>query len=274
MMKNVKLGVCDWGLPGAGLYAIKIAHDLGLDAISLRMGLYENDYPILNPSMQHYYIEESKQYEIEFAAIALNDFDNISLHAPKETKEYDMIWDVLPRAVEAAKNMKIPVIQVPAFNKSAIKTREEMERAAVLFRYLCDQAKEAGMKVASENTMQPAAFKELHTMVDRDNFYLYYDSQNYPLYAGLTAIEVLEELYPYMCDQIHVKDGNGELSASILGTGNTGFFDTMQWLSDHEYTGYILIENYYDQLPMRNLGDPFELVKKDVEILKDTVSKL
>lgn len=273
-MKNIKLGVCDWGLPGAGLYAIKIAHDLGLDALSLRMGLYENDYPILNPSMQRYYMEESEQYGIEFAAIALNDFDNIPLHAPKGTKEYDMIWNVLPRALEAAQNLNIPMIQVPAFNKSAIKTKEEMERAAVLFQYLCDHAKETGMKVASENILPPAQFKELHAMVDRDNFYLYYDSQNYPLYAGLTAIEVLEELYPYMCDQIHVKDGNGDLSASILGTGNTGFFDTMQWLSDHDYTGYILIENYYDQLPMRNLGDPFALVKEDVEILKNTVARL
>ena len=51
-MKNIKIGACDWGLPGSGLYATQIAASVGLDALSLKIGLYENDYPITQPEMQ------------------------------------------------------------------------------------------------------------------------------------------------------------------------------------------------------------------------------
>ena len=34
-MKDIKIGACDWGLPGNGLYATQIAAEVGLDALSL-----------------------------------------------------------------------------------------------------------------------------------------------------------------------------------------------------------------------------------------------
>lgn len=80
-MKNIKIGACDWGLPGSGLYATQIAASVGLDALSLKIGLYENDYPITQPEMQKIYLNEQQKYGMEYCAIALNDFDNIPMHA-------------------------------------------------------------------------------------------------------------------------------------------------------------------------------------------------
>ena len=40
------------------------------------------------------------------------------------------------------------------------------------------------------------------------------------------------------------------MSGSLLGTGDSGFHETMHWLDNHDYSGYILLENYYDQLPL------------------------
>ncbi len=80
-MKNIKIGACDWGLPGNGLYATQIAAEVGLDALSLKIGLYESDYPLTQPEMQKIYLSEQQKYGIEYCAIALNDFDNTDTHA-------------------------------------------------------------------------------------------------------------------------------------------------------------------------------------------------
>ncbi|MCH1978203.1 sugar phosphate isomerase/epimerase [Lawsonibacter sp. OA9] len=271
-MKQIKIGACDWGLPGAGLYAAAIAASVGLEALSLRIGLYENDYPLTQPEMQKIYLEEQQRYGIEYCAIALNDFDHIPMHARKGTREYDIVWDLLRRAVVTASVLGVRIIQVPGFGKSEVKTEEDMEHSAAAFRYLCDTAGEYGIGVASENLMNPEEFKTFYECVKRDNFYLYYDSQNYHLFRGYRQTDILNELYPYMCDQLHVKDGLNAMSGMILGKGDSGFDETMKWLGLNDYTGYILLENYYDQLPLRlNAGNPFELLREDITVLKHSI---
>ncbi|MCB6365779.1 sugar phosphate isomerase/epimerase [Intestinibacillus massiliensis] len=273
-MKNIKLGACDWGLPGAGLFAPRIAADCGLDALSLRIGLYENDYPLTRPQLQRYYLEEQQKTGVEYCAIALNDFDNIPMHAREGTKEHGIVWDLLPRAVETAKALGVKIIQVPAFAESEIKTDEDRAMSAKALQYLCDAAGEAGLRVATENLMDKREFEALYQAVDRKNFFLYFDSQNYQLFRGYSETAILDALYPYMCDQLHVKDGTGAMSGGLLGTGDSGFADTMSWLGAHGYEGYILLENYYDQLPLRlQADDPYDLLREDVKILKEAVSK-
>lgn len=272
-MKNIKIGACDWGLPGSGLYATQIAASVGLDALSLKIGLYENDYPITHPEMQAIYLSEQQKYGIEYCAIALNDFDNIPMHARKNTKEYDIVWDLLHRAVKTAKALGVSIIQVPGFAASEIKTEEDLEHSARAFQYLCDAAGEYGISVAGENLMTPEEFTQLSQMVSRDNFYLYFDSQNYHLFRGYSELAILEGLYPRMCNQLHVKDGQGAMSGGLLGTGDSGFHETMAWLDKHEYAGYILLENYYDQLPLRTQADnPFDLLREDIRILKTAIN--
>lgn len=271
-MKNIKIGACDWGLPGSGLYATQIAASVGLDALSLKIGLYENDYPITQPEMQKIYLNEQQKYGMEYCAIALNDFDNIPMHARKGTKEYDIVWNLLRRAVTTAKALGVQIIQVPGFAASEVKTEQDMEYSARAFQYLCDAAGEFGISVAGENLMTPEQFTKMSEMVDRSNFYLYFDSQNYHLFRGYSELAILEGLYPKMCNQLHVKDGQGAMSGGLLGTGDSGFHETMHWLDNHNYSGYILLENYYDQLPLRTQADnPFDLLRQDIEILKKAI---
>lgn len=270
--KNIKIGACDWALPGAGLYATQIAAALGLDALSLRIGLYENDYPLTQPELQKIYLSEHQKYGIECCAIALNDFDNIAMHARKDTKEFEIVWNLLKRVVPTAKALGVSVIQVPGFAASEVKTEEDLEHSARAFQYLCDAAGEQGISVASENLMTPDEFQKMVDAVDRKNFYLYFDSQNYHLFRGLKQLDVLEGLYPHMCNQIHVKDGRGAMSGGLLGTGDSGFSETMSWLKNHNYTGYILLENYYDQLPLRTQSqNPYDLLREDIKILRSAI---
>ncbi|MBQ8585182.1 MAG: sugar phosphate isomerase/epimerase [Butyricicoccus sp.] len=272
-MKSIKIGACDWGLPGSGLYATQIAASVGLEALSLKIGLYENDYPITHPEMQKIYLSEQQKYGIAYCAIALNDFDNIPMHARKDTAEYEIVWNLLKRAVSTAKALGVEIIQVPGFAASEVKTPEDLEHSARAFQYLCDAAGEFGIRVAGENLMTPEQFKELYERVDRKNFGLYFDSQNYHLFRGYKELDILEGLYPYMCDQLHVKDGSGAMSGGLLGTGDSGFCDTINWLKAHDFSGTILLENYYDQLPLRTAAEnPFDLLREDIRILKNALA--
>lgn len=272
-MKNIKIGACEWGLPGVGNYAVRIAADFGIEALSLKIGTYENDYPLSQPDVWKYYLDDQQKYGIEFCAIALNDFDNIPMHARKDTPEYDIVWSMLRRAVPTAKALGAKVIQIPAFSKSEIKTEDDLLHSAAAFRYLCDEAAQYGISIASENVLTLPEFKTLYDAVDRKNFCLYFDSQNYYLKKNYDQIQMLNDLYPYMCNQLHVKDGIGYMSGSLLGKGNSGFFDTIKALSEHSFEGYILLENYYDQFPLRlEASNPYELLREDVRILKEAIS--
>lgn len=271
-MQNITIGICDWALPGNGLYSTRIAHDAGIDALALKIGTRENDYPITHPEMLKIYLDEQQKYSVEYIALALNDFDNIPMHAQEGSEHYDTVWDLLKRAVPTAKALGVPIIQVPSFAASEIKTDEERQRSAKAFRFLCESAGEQGIKVAGENLMNPKEFETFYQMVGCDNFGLYFDSQNYHLFAGLDEIDILEGSYNRMVNQLHVKDGLGAMSGSLLGKGDSGFHDTINWLKAHNYEGYILLENYYDVLPLRLESEsPYDLLKQDIEILRNAI---
>ena len=249
-MKNIKIGACDWALPGTGLNATRIVAELGLEVLSLKIGSFENNYPIAEKTMQKYYLEDQQKYCIEYCALALNDFDNIPMHARENSHQYDKAWTIIKKGVQTAIALNIPMIKVPGFAASEIKSDKDFEYSAKAFKYLCDEAGEHGIQVASENLMIPSEFKKLYDMVNRKNFGVYYDSQNYHVFRGYDQVEMLEGLFPYMVGQLHVKDGNGIMSGALLGKGDSNFTATMQMLAQKNYEGCILLENYYDQLPL------------------------
>lgn len=274
-MKKIKIGACDWGLPGAGLNAVRIASEFGLDAIALKIGLFENNYPIAEKTMQKYYLEDQQKYGIEYCALALNDFDNIPMYARKDSAaEYEKAWSILKKGVKTAIALNIPVIQVPGFAASEVKTEEDLELCARAMQYLCDEAGQHDIQVAYESLMKPEEFKIVFEMVDRKNFGAYYDSQNYHLFKGYDQVEILEGLFPYMISQVHVKDGDEAMSGSLLGEGDSDFFGSMELLSKKGFQGHIILENYYDQLPLRlEQENPYELLEADIKTLKETIEK-
>ncbi|MCD8300755.1 MAG: sugar phosphate isomerase/epimerase, partial [Clostridiales bacterium] len=149
----------------------------------------------------------------------------------------------------------------------------DMEHSTIAFQYLCDRAGEDGITVASENILSPERFRQLYQMVDRKNFGLYFDSQNYQVFGGFNEVDILNELYPYMCSQLHVKDGPDVMSGGLLGTGTSDFHATMRWLDEHGYTGHILLENYYDVHPLcEQAPNPYDLLREDIRILKEAVA--
>jgi sugar phosphate isomerase/epimerase len=269
----IKIGVCDQALPGVGVFAPRIVHEMGLDGMSLEMGSYFHGYPIRQPRLQKYYLEEQQKYGIEYPNITLSDLDNYAIHSRPGTPDCDIVRYMLKTAVNTAAAMKIPMVMVCFFQKSFVITDEDLEYTAKAMQYVCDLAGEKGLTVGCENVLTAEKTRLLLEMVARDNIGIFYDSQNYQFDSGLDQPALLESIYDLLVPQLHVKDGVGVKSGSLLGTGNSDFYKTMEVLKQHKYQGWIISENYYDREPLRNCGtDYFQVLVRDIKIIKDAIT--
>lgn len=41
---SIQFGVCQWSLPGNGLYAVRMASELGLDGVQLGLGYHRTGF--------------------------------------------------------------------------------------------------------------------------------------------------------------------------------------------------------------------------------------
>ncbi|MGI6168231.1 MAG: sugar phosphate isomerase/epimerase family protein [Christensenellales bacterium] len=270
---DVKLGICNFCTPGVGVFAPRIVAEAGLDGMSVEYGTYEQGFPLTQPYLQQLYLEEQQKYGIDYPNVGCSGFDFIPFHARPGTKYYGIVRDALKNAVKAAANMGIPMVFVPGFNESEVKSQEDLEYAASMFQYFCDEAGEKGISVGYENQLSA---KEQHTifeLVDRPNFGMFYDSNNFYFQKGWNQAEILDATYDIMLPQLHVKDGKkGSIASAILGSGDTDFYATIDVLKKKEYKGWLILENLYYLSPMRDLHeDWFELMRQDVAALKAAV---
>jgi sugar phosphate isomerase/epimerase len=270
-MSNIKFGVCDQALPGAGIFAPRIAHEMGFDGMSIEMGTNFHGYPVWQKKIQEYYLDEQQKYGIEYANIAMSDLDFNPIHSKSGTPTYDHVRKMLKNAVDTAAAMKISTIMVCCFEKSLIRTDDELERAAKMMQYACDLAGEKGVTIGWETQLNNEKSRHLLSLVGRKNIGIFYDSQNYLFDGMLDQPTILEELYDILIPMIHVKDGNEkQKSSALLGTGNTKFYEQVEIFKKHNFKGWVISENYYDRAPLRDLNeDWFVTLKKDLEIMKN-----
>ncbi len=275
MKERVKLGICQWSLPFEGPYGCKVVREIGLDGIQLDVGSWEKGFPLSRKSVQQGYLEMGNTHKIAFPSIAVTELDHYSMLAMPGSSEYRVALEGITCAINAAQSMEIPVVMLPSFGESMIRTEEDFTRAVDCLQYACDYAGEKGVTVATENALSASEIYALFEAVGRKNLRLYYDSQNHYLQKGYNIADLLKEVGSLVCE-VHLKDGKeGQLSAALLGEGETGFFQTMRVLQEIQYSGWLVLENYYDREPLRLQGaDPLDLVKKDVAIVKETITDL
>lgn len=269
---EIKLGVCNHILPGDGVFAPRFVAETGLDGMSLEFGNYDRGFPLSARRLQDAYLEAAARYHIAYPNIGMSGFDFIPFHAHRGHAMYGVAREAVDSAIAAAAYMRIPMVFIPTFGVSEIQTEDQFRNAAVLFQYACDVAADKGITIAAENVMNAEGQLRLVEQVNRENFGLFYDNDNFYHERGYDPVEMLAAMYPYMVDQLHVKDGgNGMLASRLLGTGESRFSDVIEFLKLKEYSGWIITENLYNRAPMNKLyEDPFEALHKDVQTLKVT----
>ena len=265
----IKFGICHFSLPIEGPYALKIASEAGFNGVQLDiLSNYKNQLALSKKITQEAFLKMGIEYNIEFPSIVIRELDQCSM----VTKNNEIAVDVIKKTINAAANMKIPIVVVPNFANSNIKSTEDFKQAVNVLKNACDIAGEYGITIATENILSPDKMVELIEKVNRPNLKLYFDSQNYYLHKKYNTAVLLERLMQYVCE-VHVKDGKGnDLSGALLGEGDTGFYESIEVLKKHKYAGWIISENYYDLEPLSLKNDnPVELMKEDLRILKNAI---
>ena len=270
---NVKLGICNFCIPGSGVFAPRIVSEYGLDGMSVEYGSYEHGCPLSQRPLQDLYLEAQQKFGIAYPNIGVSDGDNISFKAAPGTKEDEIFNSIGTDAIDAASYMKIGLVFFSNFGPSHAKTDEDFEHAARRYRFFCDYAGEKGIQIGCENPNTVEEQKMLYDMVGRENFHLFFDSCNHHCLADYDVHKCLRELYPYYINQMHVKDGvPGRNASMILGTGTSGFAETIAFLKEQNYEGWLILENLYELEPMRTINpDYFEIMKADITALKAAV---
>lgn len=273
---NVKTGICNFCVPGTGIFAPKFVSEAGLDGMSIEFGLYDNRYPTATKQVMDAYLEAKEQYSIEYANVGCSCFDFIPFCAHKGQAMYDVVQNTIRLAVDTAAYMGIPMVFIPGFWESSIEqSKDSFDNTVEMFKYACAYANDKGILISSENNLKPQRMKELYEKVDFPNFSLFYDSYNYFYQRGLDQLEILKGVYPYLGPQLHAKDGKpGVLAGSLLGEGDANFYGVIDFLKEKNYSGWIILENLYEKQPTNTFEtDVFELFTKDVAILKNAIKE-
>lgn len=269
---DVKLGICNFCVPGKGMFAPKFVAEAGLDGMSIEYGTLKERFPLSLREVQNEYLDAQQKYGIEYCNIGLSGFNDVPFHVRENDPLREEIMGFLTGAVDTAKRMGIPLVFVPCFLTSYINDDEDLKYVIKNLKFVCDYAGERDIDIAFEGTLDVKRTLQVYKEVDKPNFNLFYDSQNYYYVEGYDQVEILKGTYDYIYPQLHVKDGTKDIwSGKLLGTGESNFNGAMNFLKEKDYTGWIILENLYELNPDASEKGVFELFKEDVRILKEAV---
>lgn len=103
-MKAQGIGICEWALPTPlrGPLVCRVLKDLGLDAVELKLGTVEKNFPLANRYTLDLYKEEQAKYGTVFTGIAVNLTDFYAMTAPLGSSDCEMVEYALRTAVDAS----------------------------------------------------------------------------------------------------------------------------------------------------------------------------
>ncbi len=272
---NVKIAICQWCLPGNGMYAAKLASMAGWDGVQLDLGTYQRGMELTQRPIQESLLEDAEKYGIEYPSLFINDlaFAYSMSKGPRGSEVTAVAYEMIEKAVKAADAMHIPAVMLPSFFTSEITNEEELRNTAEAVRYCCELAGEKGIDVYHESILTPEDQYRLKDMVGLPNLYVLFDTQNYAAMTDLDQLYIAEKFQPIMGHQFHIKDGVKETSNRFVGEGEGKVLETLEFLKSKNYEGWIISENYYDRLPFRKLNedDILSISKQDLEIIRRAV---
>lgn len=272
-MSRFKYGIVEWALPAEGRYGCEVAHKAGLSGIQINIGNYETGYHLRYKEMQNIYLNAGQKWEIEFPSLAVNCLCNVGMTHPDGSNNCEIAKKSIQIGIDVAEAMGIFLVMLPTFHDGYIKNEEDMEQTVKRVREACCYAYDKKITIALENVMSTPEYYDFKDAVGMGNLAVIYDNQNYSVCKNYDDTQIFREIKEEVA-AIHVKDGFKEMSTHLLGEGGCNFYQTAQEIKKSSYKGWIFAENYYDQLPLREQGDPYELMKKDVKVMKKTFEEL
>lgn len=268
---DLKYGICQWCMPGDGMYAPKLAAQAGWDGVQLDLGTYERGMALTQKAIQEGLLEDAERYKIAYPSLVVN---AVTVHSMsknrRDSSEGQIVYELIQKGVEATAALKIEAIMLPCFFESYITCEEEFQNTVDAFRYCCQLAQDKGIDVYVESILSAADQLRMVEEVKMPNLYVFYDTQNYDAFSDLDQVEMIRAIQPYMGTQFHVKDGCGTTSNRMVGEGNGKVFQTLNYIRDKGFRGWVISENFYDKIPLRlrNETDQMAVSMEDLSVIK------
>lgn len=230
----MNLGICEWDVPAAGLAArFQWTAERGLQGLEIDLENAQGQEQLVRDC--------SAQWNIHVPTLGVNACCKYSMCRPSDKNQ---IETALAASVKTALELGIGKLQIPSFAASHIESTEDFNHTVDHFKFACRLAEGTDLLIGTENALSAEQQLELINRVGSDQFKIYFDTRNAFATSGLNSAEILEKLYPHVCE-VHVKDGMDNGPASPLGEGNSGFHSCAEILTANSYDGWILLENNY-----------------------------
>ena len=272
-MLDIKLGVCDFALPGYSAGSIKLASQLGFDGMQLGFYSWDRGLTLTQKWFRDYYLEEADKYNIKLPSLLVGDLNIYGMSNPRDSEKGQIAYKMIEMAVETAVYMKMEMVMLPSFYDGFINTPQDFENTIKALSYACKLAEPYGIAVTAENLLPIEQLLIMREKVGAKNFSVFYDSQNYWCFHRIKQAKMLEELIEnnLLYPEFHAKDGLGNRDGiCLLGDGDSDFPGIMRVLKKANYSGWIHIENGYDKQPLRIMDSQYiNIVRKDIEKLKE-----
>jgi sugar phosphate isomerase/epimerase len=243
---NLNLGVTQWTLDVKGVATIARAAELGFSYVQLDAGGWA-DWPDKLVSQKDFYKQAALDAGIELIGIGLNPLNEYSLLAPIGSSELKKAVSVIEDAIDVAKFLNIPLVYVPGFNASEMKSNQDIKRTAELLAELAIRASEQNVTLASENTLSAEQQLRLLEYANHPDLKLFMDIQN-PVLFGHNVSELIKQLKEHLCQQMHLKDGkNGVMGNCFFGKGEAHFYQTADMIKVLRLEPIFVFENEYSK---------------------------
>lgn len=258
----IKAGICEWCLDKEGVEAVYRASEMGIFAIQVEIGKPGCESMFSDEVYQQNLLDASQKTGVEIIGIAVNVLNFYGITNPPGSANFDRSWLAIQVAINAAANMGIALVYLPSFRASEISNDIDLERTALVLRDACDYAGERNLIVATENSLSVSGHLKLIEKANHPKLRVLIDSYN-PIIWGHKPLELVRDLAPYMCDQFHAKDGiNNIRGSATLGTGQAQIAETFAMLNAIGFTGYVILENSYDQNTKSRIASDLEVLEQ------------
>jgi sugar phosphate isomerase/epimerase len=265
---GIKIGMCEWSFPLPGPYSCKIASELGLEGIQLDLGSYEQGFPLSNNVIQQAYLEAGEKWGIMYPSIVINALCAYGMTNPENSTKRSIALKAIYKGIDAADTLKISTVHLPSFRDGEIKNEADFQLTSKCIKMACRYAEDKGILIGTENVLSVEDNLRLLNEVGCNNLKILFDTQNPYFMKKYDVAEMIRKIGRYICE-VHVKDGNYQSSAALLGEGNTEFYKSIEALKEIKFSGWIHSENRYNQKSLSfEEEDPFELLKHDIKTLK------
>ena len=270
---SYKLGITQWCLPGNYDFTLKMAKQLGFDAVSLEFGSYDKGMALSHKRLCELYIKESEETGVKLLPIAINALCQYGVVDGFDTENGKIAKDTIKSAIEAAAFLGVKGVTMPSFGAGVIKNEIHYENTVEALKFACEEAENTDVLVYTENVLDANEMTKLFDDCKKENLRLLFDSQNYSVFGKDYAVDVLKTHFDKLGNHLHVKDGEEKMGTMLLGEGNSPFAEIMGVLKEKNYDGTIVIENGYSSLPFAASKDVFELIEKDIKTIRNYMSR-